>query len=130
MRKWTEPKSLSLLLLVAGLVLGAVSLAFMIMPRLSLGLMHLTCAVFLVRAVAEWFRPHNQWARSLLNGFIVAVAFACFLPAWAKIAHEHDLRHLVMPALVMGVLGMNLGVPLLKAAIHLVRKLHSRCVVP
>lgn len=104
------PRTLSLILFIAGIGAAALSCAF-IPGRLEIaaGLAYFSALVFLVRAFVEGKRPENELIRSLIWGAIVAVIFGFIMPVWGP------ARLPIIPLLVMVPVFANAFVPLFRA---------------
>jgi hypothetical protein len=81
---------------------------------LAIAFLYLSTVAILARAIAEWFRPQNQWLKGAGWGVVVMVAFGFILPFWAKLHALHGSAFPVLPALHAGAALLNLVVPLLK----------------
>jgi hypothetical protein len=78
-------------------------------------LLYVSTLLIGARAVAECFRPTEQWGRALVWGAAVLVVYALIMPAWAKLHQIHGSAFPVVPALHMIPVFANIVVPGIKA---------------
>jgi hypothetical protein len=122
MNMFQSPQRTSNFLLCAGIGVGFLSLAFYKVPATLLAAFYLCAAIFLARAFVEWKRPHAEWWKSILTGLVIFIAFAFFMPAWAKMRAMHGLGPDTHAPAAFAAMFANLIVALAKTAIHFLRR--------
>ncbi len=121
-RKDMKIKPGSAAFLITGIVAGIISLSLSSVSAVCFAFMALSALAILGRALAEVFRPSNQWAKSLLGAVIVLVVFGFFIPAWAHIQPVKGPLAMAIPPLVGGIVFLNPIVAVLKGVQFLVEK--------
>jgi hypothetical protein len=114
-------KHIPTLLLIAGLVLGLMSFAPLIVPFHGLFMLLLMASALcnLAKAGVELSRPASEWPMVLLRTFVLMFFYALFMPAWAKM----KMHAAISPPLGQDSFGLFIGVCLMANPLVTVIKL-------
>ena len=129
--QWIERKQImrttktSTYLLVAALLANAASFGAMQIPLVAVGLVYLGSFLLLARLPIEWTRPANHWWRIAGVGFLLAIAYGIFLPAWAKVSNEFGAPRLI-PILVIAPFLLTIALGILKGLLALIARPPAR----
>lgn len=113
---------LALILFAIGFGLAFLGVPQLVGAPMATVLIYLSTLAILLRAIAEWFRPPGEAAKSILWGIGVLIAYAFVLPFWEKLYFHFGVPAGFNPTIHAIPIILNIIVPVVKALLSVVRK--------